>query len=156
MPTKNERLQTIWHRFEQERGHAPAGTNEAVRWAVSEGLLELPRIDPIDVLAGQMASALREEMATDEDGRRYRVNHAVRITRGGVQRTMWAEMGYAPPEHLEMAFAQRREQIIGDCVQLKTDVDAYNRMIQGERQAFQLVLDFTDDVAERELQAAAA
>jgi hypothetical protein len=155
MATKTEKLQAIWHRFEKERGHAPTGTSEAVRWAVSKGLLDLPRIDPFEVLAGQMASALRDEMATDEEGRRYRVNHAVRISKGGVQQTMWAEMGYAPHEHMEMAFAQRREQIIGDCVQLKIDVDAYNRMNRGERPEIQLVLDFTDDVAERELQLAA-
>lgn len=50
---------------------------------------------------------------------------------------------------MEKAFNQRREQIIGDCVQLKTDVDVYNEM-NTEQPPIQLVLDFTDDVAERE------
>lgn len=102
-----------------------------------------------------MGSALREEMATDDTGRRYRVNHHVRISREGVQYNMWAQMGYAPHEHMEISFAQRREQVIGDCVQLKTDVDVYNRLNAGVRPAIQLVLDFTDDVAEREEQLAA-
>jgi hypothetical protein len=51
---------------------------------------------------------------------------------------------------MEKAFAQRREQIVRDCVQLKTDVDVYNDMNRGKQSEIQLILDFTDDVAERE------
>lgn len=116
---------------------------------MSEGLLSLPKVDPYDVLAGQMANALREEYQTDSKGRRYRVNHAVRATKGGVQYTFWAIMNYAPHDHMQRAFAWRRDQIVGDCLQLKTDVDAYNEMNQGSHPEIQLVLDFTDDVAER-------
>ena len=50
---------------------------------------------------------------------------------------------------MEKAFAQRREQIIGDCVQLKTDVEVYNDMNKGKQPPIQLVLDFTEDVVER-------
>lgn len=148
--TKAEQLQAAWHRYEKIRKHMPTGTKEACRWAVLEGIIELPDVDPYDVLASQMASALREETATNEKGQRYRVNHAVRITKNGIQQTMWAEMGYAPHAHMEKAFAQRREQIIGDCLQLKVDVDTYNRLKPGEYPNVQLVLDFTEDVAERE------
>jgi hypothetical protein len=112
--------------------------------------LELPDIDPYDVLAGQMSTALRDEYQIDDKGRRYRVNHAVRVTKGGVQYTFWAVLGFAPHAHMERAFAQRREQIIGDNLQLKTDVDVYNDMNQGKHPAIQLVLDYTDDIAERE------
>jgi len=93
MATKNEQYQTIWHRYDSEHEHRPCGTREAVERAVAEGLLELPDIDPYDVLAEQMAHALREEFQTDEKGRKFRVNHAVRVTRGGVQYTFWASMG---------------------------------------------------------------
>ena len=149
MATKAEKLQHAWHRYERLRRHAPTGTKEACRWAVIEGLIELPEVDPYDILASQMASALREETATNAKGQQYRVNHAVRITRGGVQQTMWAEMGFAPHDHMAKAFAQRREQIIGDCVRLRTDVDVYNDLIRGQYPTVQLILDFTDDVAER-------
>lgn len=67
-----------------------------------------------------------------------------------MQYTFWAIMGFAQHEHMEKAFAQRREQIIGDCVQLKTDVDAYNDINKDRRAPIQLVLDFTEDVAERQ------
>jgi hypothetical protein len=153
MATKTEKLQTAWHRYETIRKHAATGTKEACRWAVMEGLIELPHVDPYDILASQMASALREEMATNAKGQKYRVNHAVRITKNGVQQTMWAEMGYAPHAHMEKAFTQRREQIIGDCVQLKVDVDTYNVLKPNTHPDVQLVLDFTEDVAEREIAA---
>lgn len=150
MPTKSEKLQQIWHRFESEHQHAPSGTRSAVEWAVEKGLLTLPEIDPHDVLAGQMASALREEIRTDAKGRRYRVNHAVRVMKNGVQLAFWAAMDFAPHEHMEKAFAQRREQIVGDCVQLHTDVAVYNDLIIDKYPPVQLVLDFTEDVEERQ------
>ncbi|HEY5030769.1 MAG TPA: hypothetical protein VIK39_20370 [Candidatus Angelobacter sp.] len=149
--TKNELLQQIWHTYDGENGHRPSSTREAVDKAIDEGLLEEPRIDPREILAAQMAAALREEIQTDVKGRRYRVNHAVRVTKGGVQHTFWANMGFAPHDHMERAFAQRREQVIGDLVQLKTDVDVYNDLNKGKRPEIQLILDFADDVAEREI-----
>jgi hypothetical protein len=151
MPTKTERLQQVWHHYDADKDHQPTCTREAARWAVEEGLLELPpEVDRYELLASQMSSALREEYQTDEKGRRYRVNHAVRITTGGVQQTFWGMMGFAPHDHMERAFTQRREQIVGDNFQLKTDVDVYNDLNEGKRPAIQLVLDYTDDVAERE------
>jgi len=148
--SKREKLQSVWHRYDSEREHKPSGTREVAEWAVEEGLLELPEVDPYDVLAGQMAQALRDELGMDAKGRRYRLNHAVRITKAGVQHTFWAMMGFASHDHMEKTFAQRREQIIGDCYHLKIDVDVYNDMNSGKKQEVQLVLDFTEDVAERE------
>lgn len=148
MTTETEQLQQLWRVYEHDHDHAPASAREVVEWAVNEGKLELPTIDPLDVLAGQMARALREEYKTDEEGRRYRVNHAVRVTKNGVQTTFWGIMGFAHRSHMERAFTQRREQIIGDCLQLQIDVDAYNGMNPSEKPV-QLVLNFTDDVAER-------
>lgn len=152
MSTKLGRLQEAWHAYETKHDHAPTSARQAVEWAVAEGLLSLPKSDPYDVLAESMAQALREEYRTDSEGRRYRVNHAVRISKSGVQYTFWATMGFAPHSHMEKAFAQRREQVISDCVQLKTDVDVYNDMNRGTRRRIQLVLDFAEDVAEREIQ----
>jgi|SRR5437667_5328557 len=151
MATKIELLQQVWHKYDTEREHKPTSAREAVDWAVAEGLLELPKVDPYDILAGQMAQALREEYQTYKDGQRYRVNHAVRVTKGGVQYTFWAMMGYAPHEHMEIAFTQRRDQIVGDNLHLKIDVDVYNDMVKGKHPPIQLVLDYTDDVAEMQI-----
>lgn len=64
---------------------------QAAEWAVADGLLGLPEVDPYDVLAEKMANAVRSETRTDPLGRRYRVNHAVRVTKSGVQYTFWEQ-----------------------------------------------------------------
>jgi hypothetical protein len=151
MPTRAEKLQRIWHKYDADRSHKPTSAREAVEWAVKEGILRLPEVDPYDVLAGQMSQALREEYCEDAQGRRFRVNHAVRITKAGVQYTFWGMMGFASHDHMEKAFTQRRDQIVGDNLQLKTDVDVYNDLNRGKHPEIQLVLDYTEDVAEREV-----
>lgn len=148
MPTQAEVFQDFWRAYEHEHDHAPASARDVVDWAVRERGLALPRIDPRDVLAAQMSRALREEYATDSQGRRYRVNHAMRATKNGVQLTIWGVLGYAPHLHMHRAFTQRREQVIGDLVQLQVDIEVYTEMTPHET-PIQLVLDFTDDVAER-------
>jgi hypothetical protein len=95
-----------------------------------------------------MARALREQYGTDAKGRRYRVNHAVRVYKNGVQITFWAMLDFASRPHMEKAFTQRREQVIGDCYQLRVDVDVYNDM-NLDQPRLPLVLDFTHDVEER-------
>lgn len=148
--TQTDQLQHVWHMFQQENGYIPSSGREAVEWGVAQGLCSLPQTDPMDILAKQLSRALREEYATDAKGRRYRVNHAVRVSANGVQFTFWGILGFAPHEHMEQAFTQRREQIVGDAFQLKTDVDVYNDMNQ-DRPPIQLDLNFTEDVQEREV-----
>lgn len=149
MASNAEQYRRTWRRYELEHDHAPASAREAVEWGVSRGLIELPKTDPYDVLAGEMAKALRQEYATDPQGRRYRVNHAIRVSKSGVQMTFWAMMDHAPRSHMEKAFTQRRENIVGECCQLKTDMDVYNDA-NSDQPSLPLILDFTDDVAERQ------
>lgn len=148
--TQSEQLQSVWQQYECEHNHVPASGRTVTEWGIVQGLIVPPTIDPVAVLASQMSRALREEYGTDPQGRRYRRNHAVRITNEGVQYAMWGMMDFASLPHMEMAFTQRREQIVGDCVQLKTDVDVYNDKNPAQPR-IQLELDFTEDVAEREL-----
>ena len=88
-------------------------------------------------------------MRTSEDGKRYRAKHAVKEKRNGRQMSLWADMDdpNVPLAHFDKAFTQRRQQIVGDCFQLKTDVDVCN---EKKGSNIPLLLDFTDDVAEAE------
>ena len=99
---KTELLQNLWRRYQNENDHMPTGTRQVVDWAVQNGLLQLPRVDPYDVLASQMSKALREETAVDKHGRTYRVNHSARINKDGTQMTFWAMMGFASRDHMEL------------------------------------------------------
>jgi hypothetical protein len=61
----------------------------------------------------------------------------------------------APHEHFVASFAQRRQQIVGDCFQLKTDADVYNEH-RRPAEPVQIVLDFSRDVEELQHVAAKA
>lgn len=150
MAKYNEQLQRIWNQFEEENGDIPTTTREAVSWGVRMGLIDVPEVDPLAQLAEDMARALREDYRTDKYGRKYRVNHAVRKSKAGVQYTLWGRMDAQPRHFMEMSFGQRRKGIIGDCFQLKTDVDVYNDK-NAENEPIPLVLDFTADIEEEEI-----
>lgn len=146
----NEQLQRIWRQYEAEHGSAPATVRDVVQWAVNRGLLRIPNFDPYEKLSEHMANALREEYRLDEHGRKYRVNHAITITAdGGIQRTIWAVLGEAPPELFERGFLQRRSQIMGACYQLAVDIHAFNEIYGAKDESFQpvqLSFDFGTEV----------
>ena len=148
MAKYSEQLQGIWHEYERAHGYLPATARDAIKWGVEQGMMVVPEIDPYDKLAEDMSRALREEYATDAVGRRYRKNHAVRVTKSGVQHTMWAMLETAPRQHMQKAFIQRREQIVGDCMQLSVDVEVYNDRNK-EQPPIPMLFDFRDDLAER-------
>jgi hypothetical protein len=54
---------------------------------------------------------------------------------------------------MQLAFQQRRQQIVGDCRQLKMDVDSYNQNANSG-EPIQMIFDFTLDLAEIEAAAA--
>ena len=96
-------------------------------------------------LADQLAEAMREDYFTDAQGRNVRAEHAARVVRGGVQIMLWDDIRTAPPQHMQIAFQLRRRQIVGDCRQLKTDVDSYNDNTNPS-DPIQMVFDFTADI----------
>lgn len=56
---------------------------------------------------------------------------------------LWEDMRTAPRAHVEVVFAQRRNQIIGDCRQLKADVDSFNDPKRGDN-PIQMIFNFTN------------
>jgi len=142
-----ERLQELYKQYCEETGRPGAVDPQHVaEWAINKRLWQPRPKDVINQLAEDLAQAWREEYRTDRLGRRYRAKHAVRGY-GSKQGTLWADMETAPHLHMERAFGQRRHQIVGDCLQLKTDVDVFNDK-RSDEEPINLVLDFTDDVAE--------
>jgi hypothetical protein len=142
-----EKLQDFYRQFCEDTGRKGAvDPDEVAQWAYRKKLWIPQTRDVVSRLAKDLADAWREEYRTDRRGLRYRAMHAVRGF-GPQQRTLWADMDTASREHMERAFAQRRRQIVGDCVQLKTDVDVFNDKRPSD-EPINLVLDFTYDVEE--------
>lgn len=121
-------------------------------WAYERGLHKPSVRTVVDAIATDIAQYFREEYRTDERGQRYRAKHAVRSKTGDRTRSLWADIddAGAPREHFVRSFAQRRQQVVGDCFQLKTDVDVYNAKNPLQR-PIQVPLDFTYDVEELQL-----
>ena len=148
----NKRLQDLFHEYETSLGR-PGTLPDAVRWGLANGKISEPKLDPVAALVTDLKHALRSETRTDRDGRAYRANAAVTYTNdGGVQESLWGsvDLNTTPYSFVVEHFAQRRKGVVDDNVKLKTDVDHYNSTLTDKKKWIQLVLDYTDDVAERE------
>jgi len=123
--------------------------HDVAGWAFKNGLHKPNAKTIIDVIAADVAQVFREEYRVDRKGRRYRAKHAATTKFGNKTLSLWADLDdpNAPHEHFVKSFAQRRQQIVGDCFQLKTDADVYNDTRKPD-EPVQPVLDFTYDVEE--------
>lgn len=139
---KKKEMQYLLHRFREETGQELVDMHELAKFAVAKGWpLPTPK-SPLDRLAEQFASAAREELRKDEvTGRPYRANLAVTSPQG----TFWIDIDTAPRKHAHKAFIQRREQMVGDALQLTFDVMHWNR-VNPEDQPIEMPLDLGPDV----------
>ena len=149
--TKNKQLQKIVNTYMEADQPWPATTHQIASWAISKKLWQPPPSTIIDVCADELARAMREEHIVDPQGRTVRAKHVVRIERDGKQLRLWDDIRRAERQHMEIAFQQRRQQIVGDCRQLKVDVDSYNENRKPAR-PIQMVFDFTSDLKEAEME----
>jgi hypothetical protein len=148
--TYNEQMQKIVEEYRKAGNAWPSTAHDMASWAVRTGRWSPPRELAIDRCADDIAKAMREEYFTDRQCRRVRAKHAARRELNGEQQTFWADLRTAPREHMEIAFAQRRQQVVADCAQLKRDVDCYNENFGKGAEPIQMVFDFTMDLAELE------
>jgi hypothetical protein len=100
--------------------------------------------------ATELARAMREEYTIDPQGRAVRTKHAATLKINGQQMTLWADSRTANRGHMAVAFQQRRQGVLGDCRQLKLDVDSYNENAGRNEMPIQMVFDFTRDLQEQE------
>ena len=148
-PTYSEQLQSIVRQYQDAGQPWPATARQIADWAIRSKLWAPQRNTLISQCAEHLARAMREEYIIDPQGRNVRAKHAARVMQEGEQLVFWADIRTADPKHMEIAFQQRRQQIVGDCRQLKVDVDSYNENANPGR-PIQMVFDFTQDLAEQE------
>jgi hypothetical protein len=149
MSTYNERMQAIVRDYRDSGGRWPATTKDIAAWAIERKLWQAQTGSIIAQCADHLARAMREEYMTDPQGRRVRAKHVAVIDKDGEQLPLWADIRTAPRAHMELAFQQRRQQIVGDCRHLKADVDSYNQNANPGA-PIQTIFDFTLDLEELE------
>ncbi len=134
-------------------GTVPVNPRAVAKWAIDAGKWNRKRATVITLCTRDIARALREDYFLDDKGRTVRARHSIRVVKcvagKNVQQTFWDHHRTMPHEFAERSFQQRRRQIVGDCKQLKLDVDSYNDRSDVTRK-IQLVLNFTYDIAEDE------
>lgn len=69
---------------------------------------------------------------------------------GRLQGYLWIDIDEAPRGPMQRSLVMRREQIVGDALQLSFDADHWNS-IHTDEEPIILPLDFTDDVDERKI-----
>jgi len=143
--SKKTELISVIHQYKFETGKTEVDMHEVARYAMERGWRRPKPVDPVDQLAREFSKAAAQEMRHDKTGRAYRANHAVTISSGGKQLTFWVDIDTAPRKHIHKSLIQRREQMVGDAVQLSFDAEHWNATHPKE-EPIVIPLDFTEDV----------
>lgn len=142
-------MQDLWKLYEQEHGEEPLSIGDCFDWAKRKGLWAPKPLDVAKIFNREMADALRDETRVDSTGREYRARHCVRKNVGGMQLSLWGDIDKVSRSFFEESVHQRRKGLVDTGYQMKKDVDHFNEYRSPEA-PISLVLDITDDVAERE------
>ena len=145
--TYNQQMRRLFDDYQQDGGTWPTDLQTVAAWAVRNRLWQPQQSAVISQCADHLARALREEYITDRQGRRVRAKHPAPTYRNGKQLMLWDDIRTASRDHMRAAFQTRRRQIVGDCHQLKTDVDSYNDNYNSGQQ-IPMIFDFTQDLQE--------
>ena len=133
--------------YMEETGNDEFKPLEVARWAVGRGV-PLPKpADPLERLARQFAEAARNDIGHDPDnGRPFR--RYVAVPQDGQLSFTWMEIHHAPRHVMRKALVHRREQMVGDGLQLSFDRLYWNK-IHPEEEPIRLSMDLSDDIEER-------
>jgi len=142
-------MQILADEFYRETGQVSATKNEMAQWAISTGRWNRQEEAALKQCADDFAEAMREEYETDPKGRRVHSKYAATLVRGGKKVTLWGDRKNVGREFAEVSMKQKRNQIVGDCYQLKIDADSYNEYHNTGEQIV-IPFDFTPDMEELE------
>jgi hypothetical protein len=144
-----KQMQKIVEEYRLSDNAWPASAKTMADWAIATGRWVLPAAAVRRRCADDIASAMREEYMTDPKGRRVRLLHPAPLLGGVTKEMIWDDIRTAPRQHMQVSFQHRRQGIVGDCRQMKVDVDSYNDA-HNDAEPIQIVFDFTMDLAELE------
>lgn len=146
MSKKND-LQKVTRAYKDATGEREIDMHKVAEWAVTTLGWTLPKpVKPIDLLAKQLADAAREEIRHDKTtGLPYRVNHAIVQKMGRGQTHLWIDIDEAPREQMHASLINRREQMVGDGLQITLDAGHWNS-IHPTEDPIKIPMDFTFDI----------
>lgn len=146
MNQRKKEVAYLMDKYKRLTGKSEIDMNELAKFAIENGWPAPEQITPEQRLAKSLAKAAREVTRTDKfTGHPYRAYHAVK---DDFQGTFWVDIDEAPRRHMEKSTYARREQIIGEMIQLTFDQLHWNNIHPNE-EPLVLETDLTPDVEER-------
>lgn len=146
MATKHQEMQRLIRLYKDETGKTEINMRDVAKYAAAKGWPLPAPVDPLDRLAREFSQAAREEIRYDKITKRpYRANHAITITQGQDQLHLWIDIDEARRGPMVKSLVQRREQMVGDGLQLTLDAEHWNR-IHSDEEPINLPMDLTDDI----------
>jgi len=125
MATFNEQLVKIVEDYRAAGEPWPATREQLAEWAVAHDRYQLTRGMAVSQCAEKISRAMGLEHVRDQKGRSVRKYYAARIRENGQQVMKWDDLDAERP-FMEVAAANRRNQVLGQCWQIKNDIDSYN------------------------------
>ncbi len=146
--TKQKEMQFLIREWKKETENVEIDMHAVAQFAAQRGWPIPAPVSGLERLAKEFSQAAREETKQDsKTGRPYRVYHAYPNDAAG-QGMLWIDIDEAPRKIMVKSAVMRREQVIGDMVQLYLDLDHWNR-VNTTDDPINLPTDLTQDVAER-------
>jgi hypothetical protein len=144
--TKAQNYQKQIRYYKDITGETDVDLKKVAEWMIRHGHKAPVPKTPAELLARELADAAREETRYDKQtGRPYRANHAFPTPQGN----LWFDIDENPSRRkMHMSLMKRREQMVGDGLQLSLDADHWNS-VNASEEPIQIPLDFELDVAIR-------
>jgi hypothetical protein len=146
MANFNDQLVKIVEDYRAAGGKWPASREQIAEWAVANDRYELTRGMAVRQCAEKLGRAMGLQHIKDKKGRSVRKYYAAPIRENGQLVMKWDDWN-APRSFMEVTAASRRNQILGQCWQLKNDIDSYNER-RCPDEPIQLDFDFNVDLEE--------
>ena len=139
-------MQRFIRLYKDETGKRAPDMHAVAKYAEQKGWpLPAPK-SAIDLLAREFSQAARQETRKDkETGLPYRANQSFSEKQDDKQLTLWVDTDEATRHQMLKASVTRREQMIGDGLQLTFDVEHWNR-VNPKEEAIQMLMDLTPDI----------
>lgn len=125
MANFQEQLLRIVEDYRKAGGEWPATKEQIAEWALQHERYELTRAMAKRQCAEKIGRAMGLEHVKDRKGRSVRKYYAASVRENGLPVMKWDDWN-ADRSFIEIAAANRRNQILGQCWQLKNDMDSYS------------------------------
>ena len=147
MASKRREMLRIIRHWKEVTGNTEIDMHEVAKFAKERLGFPVPEPpNPLDLLAQRFTRAARQDIRHDDQtGAPYRGYHSVTQKHGEEKHVFWFDIEDANRKQMSISTTQRREQMVGDGLQLVRDAEHWNN-INPDQEPIQVELDFTDDV----------